>query len=81
MGLDHWWDDDDRGNRTTLRKTCPSDSLSVTNPTGTVLGWSSDFHGEAGDQPPQPQHGPTKTCISWPAVVAENGPFEKRRHT
>jgi hypothetical protein len=39
-------------NRSTRGKTCPSATLSTTNPTWTDPGW------EAGDKPPEPWHGP-----------------------
>jgi len=36
--MGHWWNDTDRGKISTLRKTCPSASLSTTCPTLTGLG-------------------------------------------
>jgi hypothetical protein len=36
--MEHWWNDTDRAKLSTLRKTCPSASLSTTHPTLTGLG-------------------------------------------
>jgi hypothetical protein len=44
-----WWNDTDRGNRRTLRKTCHSATLSTTNPTWTDPGANLALRGEAGD--------------------------------
>ena len=33
ISLEHWWNYNDRENRITGRKTCPSDTISTTNPT------------------------------------------------
>ena len=37
MGMEHWWNDTDRGKRSTGRKTCPSTSVSNINLTWTGL--------------------------------------------
>jgi hypothetical protein len=44
-------------NRSTRRKTCPSATLSTTNPTWTDPGSNLGLRGEAGDWPPEPWHG------------------------
>jgi hypothetical protein len=46
MSIEHWWNNTDRGNRATGRKTCPSTTLSTTNVTGTDLGSSPGLRGE-----------------------------------
>ena len=44
--IEHWVNDTDRGNWRNGRKTCPSVSRFSTNPTRTVLGFTSDFRRE-----------------------------------
>ena len=46
MGMEHWWNDTDRGNRSTVRILCASAALSITNPTWTDLGSNTRLHGE-----------------------------------
>jgi hypothetical protein len=41
-----WWNDIDRGNRRTLRKTCQSSILSTTKPTWTDKDANLGLHGE-----------------------------------
>ena len=50
-------------NRSTRGKTCPSATLSTTNPTWTDPGIEpGPPRWEAGDYPPEPWHGPALKC-------------------
>jgi hypothetical protein len=44
--MEHHWNEIDRGKPTTRRKTCPSATLSITNPTWTDPGSNSGLRGE-----------------------------------
>jgi hypothetical protein len=44
VNMDQRWDDIDRGNQRTRRKTCPSATLCTTNTTWTVLEANADLH-------------------------------------
>jgi hypothetical protein len=46
MGMEQWWNDTDRGNQKNSEKICPSDTLSITNPTWTDLGANPGLRGE-----------------------------------
>jgi hypothetical protein len=47
-------------NRSTRGKPCPNATFSTTNPTWTDPGSNPILRGvEAGDQPPEPWHGPS----------------------
>jgi hypothetical protein len=57
--MEQRWNDTDRGNQRTRRKTCPSATLSTINSTRTDLGANADPHGKK----------PAPTRLSYSMVV------------
>jgi hypothetical protein len=46
MSIEHWWNDTDKGKVGTRKGTCPSATLSTTNPICPGMGSNQDLHGE-----------------------------------
>ena len=74
MSVERWWNDTERGNRSTGRETCQSATLSTTDLICTVLGSNVNLRGKrpvtdcvshgrpTGDRPPEPWHA-TLLCV------------------
>jgi hypothetical protein len=78
ISVENWWNDTDRGNRSTGRKTCPSATLYTTNHTWTYL---APNPGLRGDKPATDRLTKTETKINVNYIHIDIQSVPPSKHT